>query len=699
MVKDFVPARTALASGIVIKQHILERQKYPNPQMDWERYEYTGSIGQTPSILDGQRTYLPSNEYESNPIEDVEGGDGGSIIKTDITQSWDGTNITPIGNLQFTQEDEREFVNGEFSGSALLVEDGELNPDNKFKKPNTTPLLYNIGLGANDFGIVTPYLPPAAGSLLWNGERGTFYKNSTPILITSIDINEVDKNGVSIENALSNMSSGTLITFRAKIRFRELLPPPPQYQTLDKTFTVPISSVFAITPGVWRLEFSTPLILGYSQLPTDDYNNTSILDYDLILDPLILEGNGFANSDYNAIINNATETTPSTVYYDLDYSQGSITPVNFDAVMSGSADKALIQDYNYHARRSIIPRYSGSRLEGLYINEYSPEGTQYQDGSNPTQTWGGDQSYGKTPVVEREDTIIVDFNWGGGTYPEIANGGGLQLNKILLTGENKDDISSIGAEQAGFIGSLKNAFPIGSQPVFKQYTTLSSKTTNAKVLDYGWTVPSISNFYIASGSSTTSGNAYVLTGDKDQIVFGASTAGAGQGYASLVTTNAAGYEIPSSTIYNSFYLTEEIKYSINTLGERWFVTIYENLGEVASGTLIPYNTGYSTGLASHGVYEIISATNGGSPTQGGALNLDRNLSITQNLVFGEASVSGRNVGCLIWKAVENNQFILFENNTLSGVGKGALITSTPSDIIESEFDYITKTYGQNPINN
>lgn len=44
MIKDFVPARTNLRSGIVVKQHILERNKYPQPQLNWENITYTGSI-------------------------------------------------------------------------------------------------------------------------------------------------------------------------------------------------------------------------------------------------------------------------------------------------------------------------------------------------------------------------------------------------------------------------------------------------------------------------------------------------------------------------------------------------------------------------------------------------------------------------------------------------------------------------------
>jgi hypothetical protein len=44
MIKDFVPARTNLRSGIVVKQHLLERNKYPQPQASWEDVTYTGSI-------------------------------------------------------------------------------------------------------------------------------------------------------------------------------------------------------------------------------------------------------------------------------------------------------------------------------------------------------------------------------------------------------------------------------------------------------------------------------------------------------------------------------------------------------------------------------------------------------------------------------------------------------------------------------
>ena len=45
MIKDFIPVRTSLASGLVIKQHLLERNKYPQPQVSTDQdLLYTGSI-------------------------------------------------------------------------------------------------------------------------------------------------------------------------------------------------------------------------------------------------------------------------------------------------------------------------------------------------------------------------------------------------------------------------------------------------------------------------------------------------------------------------------------------------------------------------------------------------------------------------------------------------------------------------------
>jgi len=44
MIKDFTPARSSLASGVVVKQTLLERNKYPQPEVTQSIYDYSGSI-------------------------------------------------------------------------------------------------------------------------------------------------------------------------------------------------------------------------------------------------------------------------------------------------------------------------------------------------------------------------------------------------------------------------------------------------------------------------------------------------------------------------------------------------------------------------------------------------------------------------------------------------------------------------------
>jgi hypothetical protein len=158
LIQDFTPARSGLSTGIVIKQHLLERNKYATPQLNtrtpvavqgsgssnitWntpftlqnilvsgssiQMYIITGSNAGSFPNLNGQTSsvLLPSNYNFS------------------VTQRWSGTNIGPSGSVPFTQSSQIEFYNGELSGSRLLVTDGDLNGGNPFLNANTTALAY-----------------------------------------------------------------------------------------------------------------------------------------------------------------------------------------------------------------------------------------------------------------------------------------------------------------------------------------------------------------------------------------------------------------------------------------------------------------------------------------------------------------------------------------------------------------------------
>lgn len=124
----------------------------------------TGSINSYPTLSYGQKTYIASTDEQSFPIETITGSYAGvwpdfklkSLNSTDsasnttvglvvnVTQSWSGSNITPLGIVPYVHNTMEEFINGEFSGSNYVVSNGDLNENNSFLQVNTTPVLYSI---------------------------------------------------------------------------------------------------------------------------------------------------------------------------------------------------------------------------------------------------------------------------------------------------------------------------------------------------------------------------------------------------------------------------------------------------------------------------------------------------------------------------------------------------------------------------
>ena len=79
MLQDWVPARTSLAAGVVVKQHILERNKYPLPQANiTSSIAFVGS-GSTNIPYQTENILITGSSIQMGYIE---GGEGGSIINT-----------------------------------------------------------------------------------------------------------------------------------------------------------------------------------------------------------------------------------------------------------------------------------------------------------------------------------------------------------------------------------------------------------------------------------------------------------------------------------------------------------------------------------------------------------------------------------------------------------------------------------------
>jgi hypothetical protein len=369
--QDFIPVKTSLASGAIIKQNLLERNKYPVPQMEFTQSEYTSSISM----------------YE------ISGSDGGSMnITSIVTQSWTGTNPSLNGSVPFIQNSEDEFYNGQFSGSVVEVTNGELNDCNVeiIQVYTTSSLFTNIN-------------PNSAGDYF-----RSYNLNNDKTYYFSFTITEI--NGVSPGNLqLWNNGSSNNILYTSS----------------------------AISAGgtliVDKLELSkllSPLTFKAIGLSSTGFSITNFSIFE-----------AYTDSDCLPLLNNVIENRLNSFYMDVDYSNNTLTPVNQQLILSGSATRFAVPDSNYTAVRSINPRYNGSRTTSPDFNQ-----PIYKDFNLLT-------TQSQIPNASRYSNWFVYFDYIENAYPEIPGGGNVHAvyaintegQAISLTGDNiyVEDISNI----------------------------------------------------------------------------------------------------------------------------------------------------------------------------------------------------------------------------------------------------------------
>jgi hypothetical protein len=123
MIKDYVPARSNLSTGIIVKSHMLERNKYARHEPDVTFNDYSQSID----------------------TAFISGSDGGSVIGS---TSFTGSVMTPSGSVQFISSDGIEKYTGEFSGSTIVVTSGQEFPQFEISQLPSSSLFVTYSLGA-----------------------------------------------------------------------------------------------------------------------------------------------------------------------------------------------------------------------------------------------------------------------------------------------------------------------------------------------------------------------------------------------------------------------------------------------------------------------------------------------------------------------------------------------------------------------
>jgi hypothetical protein len=229
MIKDFIPARTSLASGVVIKQTLLERNKYPQPQVNNQStiaYTTSGSQNNVPFTFQNilvSGTVAPQwNDYQEGTVENFDGGAGGVFntfnTVTNTSQSWYETIPTISGSVIMLHNSQDEFYDGEFSGSTLIVTTQSLsqpypleNIASSYKQVHYYPTSSTeTSIFENNF--LNNVTSPQSGSILFYNEPVILFGSPTYQLFVTkyLKIAKIDCSGTDNTNVLGNINKAVI---------------------------------------------------------------------------------------------------------------------------------------------------------------------------------------------------------------------------------------------------------------------------------------------------------------------------------------------------------------------------------------------------------------------------------------------------------------------------------------------------------
>lgn len=124
IVKDFIPGRSTAITGIIIKPHVLERNKAKLTSVSTIFQDYTGSIDTAFSNGTHGGTYSQLVERSTSYSERI---------------------VVPSGSaMTFRHNHQEPKFNGELSGSRIRITDGELNRKNIIKKTSQPELTFRV---------------------------------------------------------------------------------------------------------------------------------------------------------------------------------------------------------------------------------------------------------------------------------------------------------------------------------------------------------------------------------------------------------------------------------------------------------------------------------------------------------------------------------------------------------------------------
>jgi hypothetical protein len=416
MLQDFIPARSDLAAGIVVKQHVLERNKYPTPQVTLTASLANIASGSTniPYVVQDQTitaSILVGNITGSNggTMPDLFGQTQSFNYFSNITQSWSGSNLTPSGYVGYIHDSQDEFFNGELSGSILTVTTGSLSDCNvEIYQVYTTS-----SINGPFTGITFYYFPD------YDFETNkTYYLTFTE----ANDALAIGSGAVQISDS-SNISGNQRVIYSGS---GDLAP--------GTSRTINNLEVQGIIPP---LLFTTTNVLAYLTVTA------------------FTASVAFIDQDCEVLSGDVQIERQSSKYMLADFNNSFTTASNETAILGGYATKAAVQDSNYTSYRVANPRYYGSRTTS--------------SGFNLPMTTGS--SIGKVPNVEQLGSYFIYFDWVGSANPEVKNAYNVHAKFMV---DELGNVINPGNSASAYYYNLLDSYPDESTPTLTLYNTAGS---------------------------------------------------------------------------------------------------------------------------------------------------------------------------------------------------------------------------------
>ena len=421
-IKNYIPARTSLSTGIIVKQHLLERNRAISTlgittETPIAKTPETGSNSSGYTTQTGFNSGISNKNLEitsSIGTYSLTGSAGGSVNKYNIptssigefTQSW--TYLDDFTGDILSHSIQDEFYNGEFSGSEIATIPPQYNPYRKFynnTQGNYPEPYVDFTQGGGNGNVWTVLGPNSIqgetntvgypGTDIYNVYTGSFF-NLIPgvTYIINFSISPVPsktlRNGMGVINYYNTTYSfwlGSIIewdiggagTYDREFTATNLNPGNPLYQPHTSG---PGSGFDNGGAGLtWLNSNLYGMILEiHSIIIKDDqqyfYPNDA---FTIIPSQSLL----FQNSPYNPLINNVSGSRKSSFLFDQDFDP--TPPGNYlkegipnDYALTVSASQlgfeganptnidlleySEIPDSNYTAKAIITPRYEGSKM-------------------------------------------------------------------------------------------------------------------------------------------------------------------------------------------------------------------------------------------------------------------------------------------------------------------------------------------------